>query len=73
MVRFPLLVQAGPDEDIIEHALLALESPQGAALDEARRDGVQLAPALEATVCLDDSFKQIAHSSSFRLAGARRP
>jgi hypothetical protein len=33
MVRFPLLVQAGPGKDVIEHARLALESPQGAALD----------------------------------------
>jgi hypothetical protein len=33
-------VQAGPDEDIIEHALLAFESPQGTALDQVRRDGV---------------------------------
>jgi hypothetical protein len=40
MVRFPLLVQAGPDENVIEHARLALESPQGAALDQMRRDGV---------------------------------
>jgi hypothetical protein len=33
MVRFPLLVQAGPGEDVIEHARLAFECPQGAALD----------------------------------------
>jgi hypothetical protein len=67
MVRSPLLVQACPDEDVIEHALLALYGPQGAVLDEARRDGVQLAPAVEATVGLDHSLKQIAHFSSFSL------
>jgi len=59
------LVQAGPDEDVIEHALLALESPQGAALGQARRDGVQLVPALETTVSLDDSFQQFGHYSFF--------
>jgi hypothetical protein len=65
MVRFQLLVQAGPDEDVIEHALLAFESPQGTALDQVRRDGVQLVPALEAAVGLDDSFQQIGHCSFF--------
>jgi hypothetical protein len=57
MVRFPLLVQAGPDEDVIEHARLALEGPQGAALDQARRDSIQLTPALQATMSLDDGLK----------------
>jgi hypothetical protein len=57
MVRFPLLVQACPDEDLIEHARLAFETPERAALDEAHRDGVKLGPALKATVGLDDSFK----------------
>jgi len=33
MMRFPFLVQAGPGDDVIEHARLALESPQGATLD----------------------------------------
>jgi hypothetical protein len=50
MVRFPLLMQGCPDEDVVEHILLALQTPQGAALNEARRDRVQMAPALEATV-----------------------
>ena len=27
MVRFPFLVQAGPDEDVVEQARLALQSP----------------------------------------------
>jgi hypothetical protein len=53
-----------------EPALLTLQSPQAAALDEARRDGVQLAPALEA-VGLDDSFKRIVHFSSFSLLARR--
>jgi hypothetical protein len=59
------LVQARPDENVIEHALLALQSPQGTALDQARRDGVQLTPALEATVSLDNSVQQIGHYSFF--------
>src|SRR5580692_1191611 len=57
MVRFPLLAQAGPDEDVVEHARLALECPQGAALDQPRRDGIKLTPALQATVSLDDGLK----------------
>jgi hypothetical protein len=57
-----------------EGALLTLQSSQGTGLDEARRDGVQPAPAL-AAVGLEDSFKRIAHFSSFSfwLAVARRP
>jgi hypothetical protein len=31
------------------------------------RDGVELVPALEATVGFDDGFKQIGHFSSFFL------
>src|SRR6202050_3024996 len=65
MVRFPLLVQAGPDEHVVEHAQLALEGPQGAALDQARRDGIQLTPALKAAVRLDECVKKIGHCSSF--------
>jgi hypothetical protein len=53
-----------------EHALLTLQSMQGAALDEAGRDGVQLPPALEAAVGLYDSFKRIAHLSSLLLSGS---
>src|SRR6266699_5880250 len=57
-----------------EHARLTRQSPQGAALDRARRDGARPAPALEAAVGLEDSVKRIAHfSSSFWLAVARRP
>ena len=63
MVRFPLLVQACPDEDVIDHPRLALESPERAAIGAVHRDGVKLAPALEATVGVDDSLKQIAHFS----------
>jgi hypothetical protein len=47
-----------------EHALLTRHSPQGAALDQARRDGAQPAPAPEATAGLDDSSTRIAHFSS---------
>src|SRR5207244_5611396 len=65
MVRFPLLVQACPDEDVIDHPRLALESPERAAIGAVHRDGIKLVPALEATVSLDDSVKQIAHFSSF--------
>jgi hypothetical protein len=49
--------------------------PQGAALDQARRDGVRLIPAVAAAMGLDDSVLQIAHffSFSFCPTGARRP
>ncbi len=40
VVRFALLVQACPDEHVIEHARLALQRPERAALDEAGRDTV---------------------------------
>jgi hypothetical protein len=65
MVRFPFLVQVRPDEDVVEHARLALESPQGAAIDVMDRDSVQLVPARKATVGLDDSFQQVSHYSFF--------
>src|SRR5260370_6331161 len=64
MVRFSVLVQACPDEGVIEHARLALECPEGATIGAPHRDGVKLVPALEAAVCLDGSFQQIAHLSS---------
>ena len=63
-MRFALLVQAGPDEDVVEHAGLALDTPHCSALDEACRDRVQLAPALQAAVSLDDRVKQIVHRSA---------
>src|SRR5580700_5006567 len=44
-------------ESVARARLQTRQSPPGAALDEARRDDVQLAPALEA-VGLDDSFKR---------------
>jgi hypothetical protein len=68
-------VQACPDEDVIDHARLALESPEGAAIDAVHRDRVKLAPAFEATVGLENSLKQIAHFSSlscFVVASSRK-
>src|SRR5258708_8017036 len=68
VVRFALLVQACPDEHVIEHARVALQRPQRAALDEAGRDTIQLGPALQATVGLNDGFQQTGHRSFFRIS-----
>jgi hypothetical protein len=56
MMRLALLVQACPHEHVIKYALLAFQSPQGATLHQSRRDGIELTPAVEATVRLEDSF-----------------
>src|SRR5260370_14499307 len=68
VVRFELFVQACPDEHVIKYARVALQRPQRAALDQAGRDTVQLGPALQATVGLNDGFLQIGHRSFFRLS-----
>src|SRR5258708_30067433 len=67
MVQFPFLVQARPDENLIEHALLSPQPPQCAAWDQAARDGIQLVPARETAVGLAASFHQIGHFSSRSL------
>jgi hypothetical protein len=72
MKRFPFLMQVRPDEDVGEDAFLALDIPQGAALDQARRGGVQLVPALEAAVGIQDSSQQVAHIPSFLSRGCKR-
>src|SRR5207253_8504846 len=67
VVRHPYFVEAGCHEDVIEHARLAFESPEGAALDEVRRDGLEFGPAGETAVGLEHSVKQIAHGASVAL------
>jgi hypothetical protein len=46
------------DYDIVEDSVLALECPEGSALGEARRDGVELVPAFQAAVGLDNGFDE---------------
>src|SRR5260370_41821777 len=67
MVRHPLFVEAGCHEDVIEHARLAFERPEGAALEKAGRDGLELPPAREAAVGLEHRVKEIAHGASVAL------
>src|ERR1700685_4269864 len=61
MVRLPLLVKACPGVDVSEHALLTLQRPLGTILVQARRDGVELVPALQATMRIDHRFEQFVH------------
>ena len=60
-MRGPLHVQVHRDDDFVEDSLLALERPQTPALREARRDVVQLIPAIESAVGLDNGFEEISH------------
>ncbi len=60
-MRGPLHVQAHRDDDVVEDSPLALERPQAPALREARRDVVQLIPAVETAVGLDNGFEKISH------------
>jgi len=62
----PLVVQTGLDEYVIERPWLALQRPEDATLDEARRDSVELGPPRKAAVGLSDSLQQIGHGSSVR-------
>jgi len=48
-VRCPLFLQVDADAHVVENALLALERPQDTAVRQSRRNGLELAPAVEAT------------------------
>jgi hypothetical protein len=73
IVRHPLLMQACRDENVIEDALLAHHPPRNAALDQIRGNGLQLIPALKATMGLNNEIKQIRHYfCPYRLAGSLR-
>jgi hypothetical protein len=60
-VRHSLYVQACRDDDVVEDSRLSLERPEHAALDQARRDVVELVPAFQTAMGLDHGFKQITH------------
>jgi hypothetical protein len=62
VVRSSLFVQARRDGHVVEDSCLTLERPERAALDQARRDVVELVPAFQAAVGLDYRFEQIAHA-----------
>jgi hypothetical protein len=42
--------------DVVENALLALEWPQDATVQQARRNGLELASAVETTVGVNRQF-----------------
>src|SRR5215468_1313427 len=55
-VRCPRFPQVDADVDVVENALLALEWPQDATVQQARRNGLELAPAVETTVGVNRQF-----------------
>jgi hypothetical protein len=54
-------VEARRDDDVVEDSRLTFQRPERAALDQARRDVVELVPAFQAAVGLDHGFEQISH------------
>jgi hypothetical protein len=55
-VRRPLFAQVDADADVVKNALLVLESPQGAAVQQACRNGLESSPAVETAVGLNRQF-----------------
>src|SRR6516164_2524689 len=49
-VRRPLFAQVDADADVVKNALLVLEWPQGAAVQQACRNGLVSSPTVETAV-----------------------
>src|SRR5262249_55688196 len=76
-VRRPLFAQVDADADIVKNALLVLEWPQGAAVQQACRDGLESSPTVETAVRLDRQLSQTERmhdrtSSQWWAAGDQR-
>ncbi len=65
-MRRPLLAQVNGQVDIIEHAILPLQLPQGAALYEVRGNSLEPAPSIKTAVRGDGKCREVTHLPSPR-------